>query len=145
MIERCARTSKEKQTSLSQYLNETATETAWNAKESRDAWEQASWDEAGSWKAEEDQIEGSFADEDEEEALNLAGTHLNEAPASERETREEQLHKREQSCMISRVVVVVSILKVQTRKGSGAGKGKGKGQGENGDSRGRSPGRCRHR
>ena len=44
------------------HLNETATECAWNANESRDAWEQASWDEAGSWEAEEDQFEGSFAD-----------------------------------------------------------------------------------
>ena len=51
------------------HLNETATESAWNANESRDAWEEASWDEAGSWEAEEDQFEGSFADEEEEEKL----------------------------------------------------------------------------
>ena len=59
---------------LEMHLNETATESAWNANESRDAREQASWDEAGSWEAEDDQFEGSFADEDEEEAFNLAGT-----------------------------------------------------------------------
>ena len=84
------------------HLNETATESVWNAKESRDAWEQASWDELGSWEAEDDQLEGSFADEDEEEAFNLAGTQLNEAFALERNA--ERLHKREQSCMTSRVV-----------------------------------------
>ena len=44
----------------------------------------ASWEEAGSWEAEDDQFEGSFADEGEEEAFNLAETHLNEALASER-------------------------------------------------------------
>ena len=69
------------------HSNETATESAWNANESRDAWEQASWDEAGSWEAEDDQFEGSFADEDEEEAFNLADTQLNEALASERNAR----------------------------------------------------------
>ena len=74
------------------HLNETATESVWNAKESRDAWEQASWDEVGSWEAEDDQLEGSFADEDEEEAFNLAGTQLNEALALERNA--ERLHKR---------------------------------------------------
>ena len=66
------------------HLNEAATESAWNANESRDAWEQTSWDEAGSWEAEDDQFEGSFADEYSEEACNLAGTQLNEALASER-------------------------------------------------------------
>ena len=96
-------------------LNQTATESAWNANKSRDAWEQASWDEAGSWEAEDDQFEGSFADEVEEEAFNPAGTQLNEALASEK-TREERLHKREQSCMTSRVVVVAINRKVQTRK-----------------------------
>ena len=94
----------------------------------------ASWDEARSWEAEDDQFEGSFADDEEEEAFNRAGTQLNEALASE--TRAKQLHKREQSCMISRVVVAGSILKVQTRKAQG----KGKGQGKNRDSRGRAPG-----
>ena len=69
------------------HLNETATECAWNANESRDAWEQASWDEAGSWEAEEDQFEGSFADEEEGEAFTLAGTQLNEALASERNAK----------------------------------------------------------
>ena len=49
------------------HLNETATESAWNANESRE--EQASWDEAGSWEAEDDQFEASFADEDEEETF----------------------------------------------------------------------------
>ena len=90
VTERCARTSKEKQTSGSWRcnLNETATECAWNANESRDAGEEASWDEAGSWEAEEDQFEGSFADEEEEEKLfNLAGTQLNEAFASERDAK----------------------------------------------------------
>ena len=66
------------------HQNETATENAWNVNESRSAWEQASWDEAGSWEAEDDPFEGSFADEDEEEALNLARNQLNEALASER-------------------------------------------------------------
>ena len=65
---------------------ETATESAWNANESRDAWEQASWDDAGSWEAEDDQFEGSVADE-EDEAFNLAGTQLMEALASERNAR----------------------------------------------------------
>ena len=70
------------------HLNETATESACNANESRDAWEQASWDEAGSREAEDDQFEGSFADEEEEEeAFNLAETQLNEAFASERNAR----------------------------------------------------------
>ena len=58
-----------------------------DANESTDAWEQASWDEVGSWEAEDDQVEGSFADEDEEEAFNLAGTKLHEALASERNAR----------------------------------------------------------
>ena len=51
------------------HSNETATESAWNASESRDAWEQASWDEAGAWEAEDYQFEGSFEDEDEGEAF----------------------------------------------------------------------------
>ena len=46
------------------HQNETTTESAWNASESRDAWRQASWDEAGAWKAEDDQFDGSFAHED---------------------------------------------------------------------------------
>ena len=69
------------------HLNETARESAWNANESRDACEQASWDEAGSWESEDDQFEGSFADGDEEEAFKLACTQLNEALASERNAR----------------------------------------------------------
>ena len=60
---------------LEMHSNETATEGAWNANESRDAWE-----------AEDDQFEGSFADE-EEEAFNLARTQLMEAFASERNAR----------------------------------------------------------
>ena len=43
--------------------------------------------EAGPCAAEDDQFEGSFADEDEEEAFNLAGTQLNEALASKRNVR----------------------------------------------------------
>ena len=49
----------------------------------RDAWEQASWDEPGSWEAEEDR----FAVERREEALNLPGAQLNEALASARNAR----------------------------------------------------------
>ena len=45
------------------------------------------WDEAGAWEAEVDQFDGSFADEDEEGGLNLAGTQLNEAVATERSAR----------------------------------------------------------
>ena len=69
------------------HQNETTTDWAWNASESRDAWEQASWDEAGGWEAEDGQFEGSFADVDEEEAFTLALTQLNEALASERNAR----------------------------------------------------------
>ena len=70
------------------HQSETVTESAWNASESRDAWEQASWNEAGTWEDEDDQFEGSSADEDEEEeSFNLAGTQLNEARASERNAR----------------------------------------------------------
>ena len=67
--------------------NEATTDSAWNANESRDAWEQASWEEAASWEAEGNQFEGSFADEDEEETFNLAGAHLNEGLGSERNAR----------------------------------------------------------
>ena len=42
--------------------------------------EQASWDEAGAWEAEDYQFEGSFEDEDEGEAFNLTGTQLNKSP-----------------------------------------------------------------
>ena len=52
---------------LEMIQNETTTESAWNASESRDACEQASWDEAGAWEADGDQFDGSFAGEDEEE------------------------------------------------------------------------------
>ena len=69
------------------YQNESATYSAWNASESRDAWEQASVDEDGTWEVEHDPFQGSFADEDEEEAFNLAGIQLNEALASERNAR----------------------------------------------------------
>ena len=50
------------------HQSEIATENAWNTSELRDSWKQASWDEAGTWEDEDDQFEGSFADEDEEEA-----------------------------------------------------------------------------
>ena len=69
------------------HQSETVTESAWNASESRDAWEQASVDEAGTREDEDDQFEGSFADEDEEESFNLAGTQLHKALASERNAR----------------------------------------------------------
>ena len=65
------------------YQKESATDSAWNVSEPRDAWEQASVDEAGTWEDEDDPFEGSFADEDEEEAFHLAETQLNEALASE--------------------------------------------------------------
>ena len=39
---------------------------------------------SGTWEVEDDRIEGSFADEDEEEAFHLAEIQLNEALASER-------------------------------------------------------------
>ena len=80
------------------HKNETKTESALNESEPRDAWEQASWDDAGAWEAEDDQFDGSFADEDR------------------RETRGEEWHKREQSCMTSGAVVVVIIPKVPTGK-----------------------------
>ena len=68
------------------HQSETA-QSAWSTSEPRDAWEQASVDEAGTWEDEDDQFEGSFTDEDEEEAFYLAGTQLNEALTSERNTR----------------------------------------------------------
>ena len=52
-----------------------------------DACEAASEDETGTWDVEDNRFEGSFADEDEEEAFHLAETHLNEALASERNAR----------------------------------------------------------
>ena len=121
------------------YLNETATESAWNANESRDAWEQTSWDEAGSWEAEDDQFEGSFADEDSEEASNVASTQLNEAHASERNARRTVAHAR---------AIMYNIQSSRggyyrqgaNKKGPGARKGKGKGQSKNRSSHGRAPG-----
>ena len=38
--------------------------------ESRDAWEQASWDEAASWEGEDDKFEGSIADADDIKKLS---------------------------------------------------------------------------
>ena len=128
------------------HLNETATESAWNANESRD--------EAGSWEVEDNQFEGSFADEDEEEAFNLAGTQLNEALASKRNARRTVAQTRAIMHELSRVVVVaiicvvcglcrgVSCVKVQTRKVQGQEMwawGISKGQGKNRNSRGRAP------
>ena len=45
-------------------------------------------------KLEDDQFEGSFADEYSEEACNLACTQLNEALASERNARRTVAHAR---------------------------------------------------
>ena len=110
----------------------------WNANESRDAWEQASW-EAGSWEAEDNQFEGSFADEEKEEAVNLAGTQLNVALASEKNARR----------MVAKARAIMHEIKSSlggycpqgaNKKGSGAGKGKSKGQGKNRHSHGRAPG-----
>ena len=113
------------------HLNETATESAWNANESRD--------EAGSWEVEDNQFEGSFADEDEEEAFNLAGTQLNEALASKRNARRTVAQTRAimHDIKSSRGGYY---LQGANKKGSGAGKGISKGQGKNRNSRGRAPG-----
>ena len=90
-------------------------------------------------KAEDHQFEGSFADEDEEEAFNLAGTRLNEALASERIARR----------TVAQARAIMHDLKScrggycpqgSNKKGSGAGKGKGEGQGKNRDSHRRAPG-----
>ena len=121
------------------YQNESATDSAWNVSVSRDAWEQASVDEAGTWEVEHDPFQGSFADKDEEEAFNLAGIQLNEALASERNARR----------TIAQARAIMHDVKSSrggyypqgaNRKGSEAVKGKGKGQGKNRDSRGRASG-----
>ena len=105
--------------------NETATDGAWNASESRDAWGLSSWDEGGTWEAEDDQFEGSFADEDEEEAFNLARTPLNETLASERNARrtvaEARATMRDITSSRGR-----SYPQGANKKGSEAGKGKSK-------------------
>ena len=119
--------------------NETATESALNANEPRDAWEQASWDEAASWEAEDDQFGGSVADEDEEEAFNLTGTQLNEALASERNARRTVAQARAIMHDIKRSRGG-NYPQGASKKGSGAGKGKSEGQGKNRSSRGRAPG-----
>ena len=110
----------------------------WNANESR-----ASWEEIGSWEAEDDQFEGSIAGEDEEEALNLAETQLNEALASERNARR----------TVAQARAIMHDIKGSrggnprsaNKKGSDAGEGKGTGQSRNRDSRGRAPGHRRMR
>ena len=121
------------------HQNETATDSAWNASESRDAWEQASWKEAGSWEAEDDQFEGSFTDEHEEEAFLLAGNHLNEALVLERKARK----------TVAQARAIMHDIKTSrggdytqgtNKKGSQARKGKGKRQKKKRDSRGRAPG-----
>ena len=116
------------------YQKESATDSAWNVSEPRDAWEQASVDEAGTWEDEDDPFEGSFADEDEEEAFHLAETQLNEALASERNARR----------TVAQARAIMHDIKSSrggyypqgaSKKGSEAGKGKGKGQGKDRDSR----------
>ena len=116
------------------YQNESATDSAWDVSESRDAWEQASVDEAGTWEVEDDSFEGSFADEDEEEAFTLAGTQLNEALASERNARRTTAQARAimHDIKSSRGGYY---LQCANRKGSEAVVGKGKGQGKDRDSR----------
>ena len=98
------------------YQNESAKDSAWDVSESRDAWEQASVDEAGTWEVEDDSFEGSFADEDEERSFHPGRNPIERSPCLREKPQEEQLHKREQSCMISRVVVVATIFNVQTGK-----------------------------
>ena len=115
------------------HQNETTTENVWNASESRDSWEQASWEEADA--CEYDQFEGSFADEDEEEAFNLAG----EALASERNTRRTVAPAR---AIMHDIKSSPGVFHPQgaNKKGSEAGQGKGKGQGKYRNGRGRTLG-----
>ena len=133
VTERCARTSKEQQMSGAGDASERNNKRkCWNANESR-----ASWEEIGSWEAEDDQFEGSIAGEDEEEALNLAETQLNEALASERNARR----------TVAQARAIMHDIKGSrggnprsaNKKGSDAGEGKGTGQSRNRDSRGRAP------
>ena len=93
----------------------------------RDSWEQTSWDETRTWEDEDDQFEGSFADEDEEEAFHLAETQLNEALASERNARRTVAQARAIMHETSRAVVGGYYPQGANKKGSEAGKGKGKG------------------
>ena len=139
VTERCARTSKEQQMSGAGDASERNNKRkCWNANESR-----ASWEEIGSWEAEDDQFEGSIAGEDEEEALNLAETQLNEALASERNARR----------TVAQARAIMHDIKGSrggnprsaNKKGSDAGEGKGTGQSRNRDSRGRAPGHRRMR
>ena len=125
------------------YQNEPATDSIWNRSESMDACEQASEDESGTWEVEDDQIEGSFADEDEEEAFHLAETLLNEALASESKARR----------TITQARAIMHDIKSSRggyypqgarKKGSEAMKGKGKGQGKNRDIRGRASGQSQN-
>ena len=96
-------------------------------------------DEAGTWEDEDDPFEGSFADEDEDEAFHLAETQLNEALASERNARR----------TVAQARAIMHDIKSNrggyyphgaNKKGSEAGEGKGKGQGKNRDSRARGSG-----
>ena len=116
------------------YQKESAMDSAWNVSEPRDAWEQASVDEAGTWEDEDDPFEGSFADEDEEEAFHLAETRLNEALASERNARRTVAQARAimHDIKSSRDGCY---LQGASKKRFEAGKGKGKGQGKDRDSR----------
>ena len=139
VTERCELTYKQKEGDEwepEMHQSETATESAWNTSELRDSWEQVSWDETRTWEDEGDQFEGSFADEDEEEAFNLAETQLNEALDSERNARR----------TVAQARAIMHDIKSSrggyypqgaNKKGSEAGKGKGKGHGKNRDSRGR--------
>ena len=77
--------------------NETTAVSAWNASEPSYAWEQASFDEAGAWAAEDDQFDGSFADEGQKNSFTLTGSQLNEGLASERHA----------TCMTSIAFVVI--------------------------------------
>ena len=81
----------------------------------------------------------SFADEDEEEPFNLAGIQWNEALASEKNEKNSCTSESNKSCMISRVVVAVIVLKVQTRKAQAQDRAKLGGQRTNRKSRDRLP------
>ena len=119
------------------HQNERTTKNVWNASESRDSWEQASWEEADACKY--DQFEGSFADEDEEEAFSLAETQLKEALVSEGNARR----------TVAQARAIMHDFKSSrggyypqgaNKKGSEAGKSQGKGQGKYRNGRGRTLG-----
>ena len=116
------------------YQKESATDSARNVSEPRDAWEQASVDEAGTWEDEDHPFEGSFADEDEDEAFHLAETQLNEAFAPERNARRTVAQAR---AIMHEINSSRGGYDPQcaSKKGSEAGEGKGKGQGKDRDSR----------